>query len=97
MVKDKDGVIYQITQLVVTNARAEQFYDFMISPDNKRYRKWFPKEHLVFYITKAGAASHLGDQVYYDGYLGNTRMLKFFAEAVVANRPTSAAWQMELM
>ncbi|MDO5602524.1 MAG: hypothetical protein Q4G07_07115 [Oscillospiraceae bacterium] len=90
-------MIYHTTQLVVTNAKAEQFYDFMINPDNDRYQKWFPNEHLAFYITKRGASSHLGDEVYYDEYLGGVHRLKFFAEVVTANRPACAAWQMKRM
>lgn len=90
-------MIYHATQLVVLNAKSEQFYDFMINPDNDRYRAWFPNEHLAFYITKPGAASHLGDEVFYDEYLDSKRRLKFFADVVTANRPISAAWQMKLM
>jgi len=90
-------LICHTTQLVVTNAKAEQFYDFMINPNNERYQEWFPNEHLAFYITKLGAANHLGDEVYYDEYLGGTRRLKFFADVVTADRPTSAAWQMKLI
>ena len=95
--KEENALIYHTTQIVVLNAKAEQFYDFMINPDNDRYREWFPNEHLAFYITKPGAINHLGDEVFYDEYLGSTRRLKFFADVITANRPTSAAWQMKLM
>lgn len=69
----------------------------MINPDNGRYEAWLLNKHLAFYITRPGAASHLGDEVDYEEYLGSTRRLKFFADAVTANRPTSAAWQMKRM
>jgi fibrillarin-like rRNA methylase len=30
----------------VQNTKAEQFYNFMIMPDNEQYRAWWPEEHL---------------------------------------------------
>ena len=57
-------MIRHITKLIVPNATAEQFYDFMINPNNDRYRAWWPEEHLKFYITKPGDKNHLGDEVY---------------------------------
>ena len=92
-----NDLIYHTTQLVVADSKAEQFYDFMINPNNDRYQEWFPYEHLAFYITNPGTISHLGDEVFFDEYLGSTHRLKFFADVVIANRPTSAAWQMKLM
>ena len=88
-------MIRHTTSLTVPNATTEQFYDFMISPNNERYRAWWPEEHLEFYITKPGDENHLGDEVYYDEYLGEARRLKFFAAVVAANRPVSIAWQMK--
>ena len=88
-------MIRHITKLIVSNATAEQFYDFMISPNNNCYRAWWPEEHLEFYITKSGNKNHLGDEVYYDEYLGEARRLKFFADVIIANHPTNIAWQMK--
>lgn len=88
-------MIQHTTKLVVPHATAEQFYDFMIEPDNARYQAWFPGQHLKFCITKFGNAKHLGDEVYYDEYLGNAYRLKFFADVVLAERPASLAWQMK--
>lgn len=88
-------MIRHMTSLIVSNVRAEQFYDFMIKPDSKLYRAWWPEEHLDFHITKPGEISHLGDEVYYDEYLGEIRRLKFFADIVIANRPTNIVWQMK--
>ena len=88
-------MICHTTIITVPNAKAEQFYDFMINPDNDSYRSWWPEEHLEFHITKHGAANHLGDEVYYDEYLGEKRRLKFFAVVVSAKRPSNIAWQMK--
>ena len=55
-------MIQHTTKLVVPYATAEQFYDFMIEPDNKRYQEWFPEEHLAFCITKFGNAKHLNQK-----------------------------------
>lgn len=82
-------MIRHMTSLVVSNVRAEQFYDFMINPNSNLYRAWWPEEHLDFHITKPGEISHLGDEVYYDEYLGETRRMKFFADVVIANRPNN--------
>jgi hypothetical protein len=84
-----------ITDLTVPNATAEQFYAFMINPDNGRYRAWWPEEHLSFFIVKSRCQDHLGDVVYYDEYVGEARRLKFFATVVEAHYPTSIAWQMK--
>ena len=88
-------MISHTTKLTVPNAKAEQFYDFMINPDNNHYRAWWPEEHLEFNITKLGDKNHLGDEVYYDEYLGEARRLKFFAVVVTAKRPRTIAWQMK--
>ena len=88
-------MIQHTTKLVVPHATAEQFYDFMIEPDNERYQAWFPKEHLAFCITRFGNTKHLGDEVYYDEYLGGAYRLKFFADVIIAERPTNMAWQMK--
>jgi len=89
------NMIRHITNLTVPNATAEQFYDFMINPINDHYRAWWPDEHLEFYIAKPSDKNHIGDEVYYNEYLGETRRLKFFAAVVIANRPTNIAWQMK--
>lgn len=88
-------MIQHTTKLVVPHATAEQFYDFMIEPDNELYQAWFPEEHLAFFITRLGNTEHLGDEVYYDEYLGGTHRLKFFADVIIAERPATIAWQMK--
>jgi hypothetical protein len=88
-------MISHIVELSVSGAKAEQFYDFMINPDSRRYREWWAEEHLEFRIVKRGSKEYLGDEVYYDEYLGGKRRLAFFAVVTAAIRPNKIIWQMK--
>jgi len=88
-------MINHTVELTVPNARAEQFYDFMISPTDERYNEWWPDEHLQFHIVKHGDEKHLGDLVFMDEHLGKNHRLVFYAVVVAADRPNKAAWQMK--
>ena len=88
-------MIKHTVELIVPNARAEQFYDFMISPCDQRYSQWWPGEHLRFHIVKNGDENHLGDTVFMDEYLGKNRRLTFFAVVRLASRPNKIRWQMK--
>ena len=81
--------------LAVPNARAEQFYDFMINPTNERYGAWWPGEHLQFHIVKQGDSNHIGDEVFMDEHLGKNHRLFFHAIVNVAERPHKITWQMK--
>ena len=83
-------------EIIVKNALAEQFYEFMINPNDKKYNEWWPEEHLQFHITKKGDENHLGDSVYFDEYLGIKRRLKFHAVVTVADKPNKIVWQMKV-
>ena len=86
-------IIHQV-KLTVPNATVEQFYDFMINPNDQCYSKWWPEEHLQFHIIKQGNENHLGDMVFMDEYLGKGRRLTFNAIVTLANRPNKIEWQM---
>jgi len=88
-------MISHVVELTVVNAKAEQFYNFMITPNNERYRAWWPEEHLQFYIVKRGDDKHLGDEVFYDEHLGEKRRLAFRAVVTTANFPNKIIWQMK--
>jgi hypothetical protein len=88
-------MIIHTVELIVPNARAEQFYDFMINPTDERYSAWWPGEHLQFHIIKRGAENHLGDVVFMDEYLGKNHRLVFHALVTVAERPNKITWQMK--
>jgi len=88
-------MIIHTVDLTVTNARAVQFYDFMINPADERYRAWWPGEHLRFHIVKHGYDNHIGDVVFMDEYLGKNHRLVFHAVVIVAERPHKIKWQMK--
>ncbi len=88
-------MISHVVELTVPNATAEEFYDFMINPNSTAYHQWWPEEHLQFYMIKRGSERHLGDEVFYDEYLGEKRKLAFRAVVITADRPNEAAWQMK--
>jgi len=88
-------MIRHTVELTVPNATAEQFYDFMINPCDKRYSAWWPRVHLQFHIVKCGDKSHLNDVVFMDEYLGKNRRLTFFAVVITANYPNKIEWQMK--
>ena len=88
-------MITHTAELTVPNARAEQFYEFMINPVDERYSAWWQGEHLQFHIVKRGEKNHLGDIVFMDEYLGKNHHLVFFAVVVTADRPHKIVWQMK--
>ena len=88
-------MISHIVNLNVANAKAEQFYDFMINPNDEQYSKWWPKEHFQCHITKRGDENHLGDEVFFDENIGETRRLAFHATVTKAERPYAIAWSMK--
>jgi len=88
-------MITHIVNLSVTNARAEQFYDFMINPTDERYSAWWPGEHRKFHIVKHGDSSHIGDVVFMDEFLGRNHRLVFYAVVITAERPHKITWQMK--
>jgi len=88
-------MIRHTVELTVPDTTAEQIYDFMITPCDKRYSEWWPGEHLQFHIVKHGDGNHLGDVVFMDEYLGKNRRLRFFAVVITASRPNKIEWQMK--
>ena len=67
----------------------------MIVPNGRRYSEWWPEEHLEFRIINHGNENHLGDEVYYDEYVGEKRRLAFFAVVTTASGPKRIVWQMK--
>ena len=93
-------MIRHTVKLNVPKGKAPDFYNFMINPTTKRYRQWWPGEHLEFYIVKRGDENHLGDLVFMDEYLMGRRRLTFHAQVVKARPPEGdvagqIVWQMK--
>ena len=87
-------MIKHTVELIVPNAHAEQFYDFMINPCDQRYSEWWQGEHLQFHIVNIGDENHLGDMVFMDEFIGKDRRLSFHAIVITSNRPNTIEWQM---
>jgi len=92
-------MIIHTVELTVPNAHAEQFYDFMISPTDEQYSRWWQGEHLQFHIVKHGDENHLGDVVFMDEWLTNSsgkrHRLTFHAVVKTADRTNKITWQMK--
>ncbi len=88
-------MIRHIVNLVIPNAAAYSFYDFMTNPADEVYRKWLPGEHWEFHIVKKGDRTPLGDLVFYDEILGTRKhRLTFNAIITVADKPNRIVYQM---
>ena len=88
-------MINHTVELAVQKATAEQIYDFMIAPCDRRYSEWWQGEHLQFHIIKPGNDNHLGDLVFMDEHIGKNHRLVFNALVVAADRPNKITWQMK--
>lgn len=76
------------------DAKAEQFYAFMIEPVPEIYRHWLPEEHHEFYIVKRGKKTPVGDLIYYDQHISKSHRLAFNAIIRVAKKPDKIVMQM---
>ena len=88
-------MITHTVKLTVPSAKAEQFYNHMLTQTTEQYRQWWPEEHIQFSITKHGDESHLGDEVLFDEYLGENIRLVFRAVVTEVNFPNRIVWQMK--
>ena len=86
-------MVKHTVELIVPNARAEQFYDVMINPCDSRYSEWWPGEHLQFHIVEKGDENHLGDRVFVDERLGKKHRLTAQSVVITANRPHKIEWR----
>jgi len=78
----------------LTNAKAVDFYNFMITAPAEIYVNWLPEEHYEFYVVKRSNKSPVGDLVYFDQNIGNKYRLKFHAIIKFANKPNRIVFQM---
>jgi hypothetical protein len=76
------------------NAKAYDFFNFMINAPAEVYAKWLPEEHNEFYIAKRSSKSPIDDLVYFDQNIGNKYRLKFHATIKIANKPNRVVFQM---
>ena len=94
IIRGGGDLVKHLVGLVVPNATAEQFYDFMIDPNDEAYQKWWPEEHIQFHITKRGKENHIDDRVFFEEKIGPDHKLKFHAFVLKTKRPNTIVWQM---
>ena len=87
-------MIVHTVKLLLSEAKANKFYDFITNPSDEKYRQWFPGEHLSFRRIHTGANSPLGDTIFFDEFLCSRRRIKFRAIVTVAKEPNQIVWQM---
>jgi hypothetical protein len=88
-------MIKHVVNLSVPNAKAEEFYDFMINPDPALFHRWLPEEHHAFHIVKRSPTTPLGDLVYYDEILGSRKYrLAFYATISEVFTPNKVVFRM---
>jgi len=76
------------------NAKADEFYNFMINAPAEIYANWLPEEHYEFHIVKRSNESPIGDLIYFDQNIGKKYRMKFYATIKVANKPNRVVFQM---
>jgi len=81
-------------QSKLSNAKANEFFDFMVNPPAEIYKNWLPKEHFKFLVVKQSNESPINDLVYYDQSIGNKYRLKFHAIIRIVDKPNNIVFQM---
>jgi hypothetical protein len=76
------------------NAKATDFYNFMINAPQDIYENWLPEEHYEFHVVKRSDESPIGDMFYFDQNIGHKYRMKFYAIITMANNPNRVVFQM---
>ena len=79
---------------ILPNAKASEFYDFMLNPPLETYARWLPDEHYAFHVVKRGEKTPVGDLFYFDQNIGKKHRMKFHAITRVADKPKHILFQM---
>jgi hypothetical protein len=88
-------MIKHVINLKVPDAKAEEFFDFMVNPDPELFMQWLPEEHHAFHVVKRSPTSPLGDLIYYDEFLGSGKYrLAFHATVSEAVPPGKIVFRM---
>jgi len=87
-------MIEYVLKSTLPNAKADEFFDFMINAPSDVYANWLPEEHYEFHVAKRSNESPIGDLVYFDQNIGNKYRMKFYAIIKEANKPNRVVFQM---
>jgi hypothetical protein len=61
------------TEVLTRAISAEQVSTFMVNCTDDEYQRWWPETHLLFH-TEVRHQGQIGSVVYFDEYIGKTRM-----------------------
>ena len=87
-------MIEYVLKSTLPNAKADEFFDFMINAPSDVYANWLPEEHYEFHVVKRSNESPIGDLIYFDQNIGNKYRMKFYAIIKEANKPNRVVFQM---
>jgi hypothetical protein len=77
------------------NAKAAEFYQFMLNPPTEVYVKWLPEEHYECHLVRHSNDSPIGDLIYFDQNIGGVHRMKFHAVIRIAEKPNHILFQMQ--
>jgi len=77
------------------NAKAGDFFNFMINPPPDVYADWLPDEHYEFHLIKKGKNEPVGNFFYFDQNIGKKYRMKFHATMITAERPNKVVFKMQ--
>jgi hypothetical protein len=86
-------IIYTLKS-ILPNAKADDFYNFMINAPQDVYANWLPDEHYEYHVVKRSSQSPVGDLFYFDQNIGKKYRMKFNAVIINAKNPNNIVFQM---
>jgi len=94
--EDEPRMLMLETELTLGGLTGREITDFLLNPQDDRYRAWWPGTHVAFHRTKATPGpGHVGDRVVMDEYVG-ARRIRMVSEVVDAVPGERVVWQMRL-
>lgn len=79
--------------VTVPGLTGREVTDFLLDPDDDRYRAWWPGTHLELHPTRHGSRDdHVGDLLLMDEYVGSRR-LRAYVEVLQAVPGERILWQ----
>ena len=81
------------SDVLVPGVTARQITDFLLTPTDGRYRRWWPGTHLRFHVVRAGRPDHRGDVVLMDEFVGS-RHLRMSAVVMSTVPGRRIVWRM---
>ena len=88
-------MIRHVMKSKLSNAKAIDFFDFMVNPPPEIYRYWLPKEHHEFHVVKRSKNSPVSDLIYFDQHISPKHRLNFYAVIRLAKKPNRIIYQMQ--